>query len=197
MIHWSDNQQIGQMSFINDIIYAVGPCAQQAGLALANDSNIVTSRPAVAASNKGGWLITPPHIVERHGAVANSVICISTYGMIGNTLLVAGPFTIDNIYVTAASGVGPPAVFQTPCHGTQLILTKVEITGGDLIIRDSSVAGGNICIGVNSPWPQFAVNQYRIRSAESATISFIWNTASDTAGVVGKGWHCTGFHMNI
>ena len=62
MIHWSDNQMIGQMSFINDIQYSTGPCAQQAGLALAHDSGVVTHRGGIQAENTEGWLITPPHV---------------------------------------------------------------------------------------------------------------------------------------
>ena len=226
MIYWSDDKMIGQMSYINDIQYGTlgpgGACSQLAGLALAHDSSVVTSRVAVQATNTEGWLITPPHIVPRlmdDPAPSNSILCTSTYGMIGNTLLGGVPgttVTIDNIFVTAiaAGGAIPPAgTAVTPCHGTQLILTKVERTNQDLIIRDRSVGGGNICISsMASPWvipqlpgpapfipaPGAGGGTYTIASRNSATISFIWNMAIDgNPAVSGRGWHCTGFHMNV
>jgi hypothetical protein len=208
MIHWSDDKQVGQMSYINDIQYSTGPCAQQAGLALAHDSGVVTHRGGIQAENTEGWLITPPHVCslipDGPGIIRPSILCTSTYGMIGNTLLGTPgglPVTIDNIFVTAHGGSGggaPPTLAQTPCQGTQLILTKVERTNQDLIINDATVGGGNIRIGLFSPWPQFAAGQYRIMAVESVTISFIWNTLFDgTPGASGQGWHCTGFHTNV
>ena len=81
---------------------------------------------------------------------------------------------IDNIFVPGPGGAGEP------CHGTQLILTKVEDTTNALTIRDSSISlGGNIFIGNNSPWSSMtSTGVYVIGTEQSATISFIFNKAN-------------------
>jgi hypothetical protein len=218
MIHWGENYNnkkepsihIFQFSHANDISLNV----LQPGIAISKTSEAVTSNPNVLLQPssytpeaspapekfnipQAGWLITPPHLVVKSPTgPTNSVWCTSTYGMITNGLANS---TIDNIYVPGPGGGGEP------CHGTQLILTKVEGTTNALTIRDSSISlVGNIFIGNNSPWSSMtSTGVYVIGTEQSATISFIFNKANGRnlpppgSGWSGNGWHCTGFHMNV